>query len=54
MEAEGVEMIVMCSKTYLLKQEDGVKISCKGVNKIEKKLKVIQELKPVTALNRGI
>lgn len=57
-EAEGTEMIAMCSKAYLLKQEDDCKVSCKGVNKIqnpyESFLKVITEKTPLMSTNRGI
>ena len=34
LEASGTEMIALCSKTYILKQDDGeMKYSCKGINK---------------------
>lgn len=33
MEAEGEEMIALCSKTYLLKQGEKCKLTCKGINK---------------------
>lgn len=33
LEAEGSEMIALCSKTYLLQQSDGCKMSCKGIQK---------------------
>ena len=32
-EAEGDELISLCSKTYFLKQKDSFKMSCKGINK---------------------
>ena len=32
-EAEGNAMIALCSKTYILRQDDGVKFSSKGINK---------------------
>ena len=32
-EAQGIEMICLCSKTYCLKQKEGFKISCKGISK---------------------
>jgi hypothetical protein len=32
-EFEGVEMVALCSKTYIVSNEDGCKFSCKGINK---------------------
>ena len=33
LEASGDEMIALCSKTYILKDRDSYKFSCKGINK---------------------
>ena len=33
LEAEGDEMIALCSKTYVLKQGETFKLTCKGINK---------------------
>lgn len=33
LEAEGEEMLALCSKTYLLKSGDKCKLTCKGINK---------------------
>ena len=32
-ESEGQSMFALCSKTYVLKNDVGFKLSCKGVNK---------------------
>ena len=59
-EAEGVAMIALCSKTYILKQaDDKYKFSCKGVNKnaLNSPFKTYKEVLdsgiPHSAVNQG-
>ena len=59
-EAEGVAMISLCSKTYVLKQSDGkCKLSSKGINKeaitepYNKYSDVLTTGEPVVSTNRG-
>jgi hypothetical protein len=33
LEAEGQEIIALCSKTYVLKTDNNFKLTCKGINK---------------------
>ena len=59
-EAEGIAMIALCSKTYILKQEgDKYKFSCKGINKnalttpFETYKKVLKSGQSHSAVNQG-
>ena len=58
-EAEGKEMVELCSKTYILKgdDDDEQELSCKGVNTVENGsdvfMQVLQDRQPVVATNRG-
>ena len=59
-EAEGDEMICLCSKTYLLKTNDDMKFSCKGINKKHVQniystyLDVLQNEESASGVNKGI
>ena len=46
LEAEGEEMIALCSKTYVLKQGQKCKLTCKGINKncVKNPLPIFQQV----------